>query len=118
MIGNSLICWCAARPALRWRSAGTGGPGERCAGTLWLDKRYQGVTSRYAYEQGTRVKQDPFAAYRMIANDMLAIFNRVPAEIITIRRVAEMRFARDFASGALRITSKKTRPKSPAQTAG
>lgn len=71
-------------------------------GTLWLDKRYQGITSRYAYEQGTRVKQDPFlAVYRMIANDMLAIFNRVPTEDrVTIRQVAEMRFARDFASGA------------------
>ena len=71
-------------------------------GTVWLDKRYQGVTSRYAYEQGTRVKQDPFlAVYRMIANDMLAIFDRVPsADRVTIRRVAEMRFARDFASGA------------------
>ena len=70
-------------------------------GTVWLDKRYQGVTSRYAYEQGTRVKQDPFlAVYRMIANDMLAIFDRVPsADRVTIRRVAEMRFARDFASG-------------------
>ena len=71
-------------------------------GIVWLDKRYQGVTSRYAYEQGTRVKQDPFlAVYRMIANDMLAIFDRVPsADRVTIRRVAEMRFARDFASGA------------------
>ena len=71
-------------------------------GTVWLDKRYQGVTSRYAYEQGTRVKQDPFlAVYPMIANDMLAIFDRVPsADRVTIRRVAEMRFARDFASGA------------------
>ena len=70
-------------------------------GTVWLDKRYQGVTSRYAYEQGTRLKQDPFlAVYRMIANDMLAIFDRVPsADRVTIRRVAEMRFARDFASG-------------------
>ena len=71
-------------------------------GTVWLDKRYQGITSRYAYEQGTRVKQDPFlAVYRMIANDMLAIFNRLPSEDrVTIRQVAEMRFARDFASGA------------------
>ncbi len=71
-------------------------------GTVWLDKSYQGVTSRYAYEQGTRIKQDPFlAVYRMIANDMLAIFDRVPsADRVTIRRVAEMRFARDFASGA------------------
>ena len=71
-------------------------------GTLWLDKRYQGVTSRYAYEQGTRVKQDPFlAVYRMIANDMLALFNRLPSEDrVTIRQVAEMRFARDFANGA------------------
>ena len=71
-------------------------------GTLWLDKRYTGITSRYAYEQGTRTKQDPFlSVYRMIANDMLAAFQRLPAdERTTIRRVAEMRFARDFASGA------------------
>ena len=71
-------------------------------GTLWLDKRYQGITSRYAYEQGTRVKQDPFlAVYRMIANDMLALFHRLPVgDRIAIRQVAEMRFARDFANGA------------------
>lgn len=71
-------------------------------GTQWLDKRYQGITSRYAYEQGTRVKQDPFlGVYRLIANDMLAIFNQLPSEErITIRQVAEMRFARDFANGA------------------
>jgi hypothetical protein len=71
-------------------------------GTLWLDKRYTGITSRYAYEQGTRTKQDPFlSVYRMIANDMLAAFQRLPAdERTTIRRVAEMRFARDFANGA------------------
>ena len=71
-------------------------------GTLWLDKRYQGITSRYAYEQGTRVKQDPFlAVYRMIANDMLALFDRLPAaDRVAIRQVAEMRFARDFANGA------------------
>ena len=71
-------------------------------GTLWLDKRYTGITSRYAYEQGTRAKQDPFlSVYRMIANDMLAAFQRLPAdERTTIRRVAEMRFARDFANGA------------------
>ena len=43
-------------------------------GTVWLDKRYTGITSRYAYEQGTRTKQDPFlSVYRMIANDMLAV---------------------------------------------
>ena len=71
-------------------------------GTVWLDKRYTGITSRYAYEQGTRTKQDPFlSVYRMIANDMLAAFQQLPADERTpIRRVAEMRFARDFASGA------------------
>ena len=71
-------------------------------GTVGLDKRYTGITSRYAYEQGTRTKQDPFlSVYRMIANDMLAAFQRLPAdERTTIRSVAEMRFARDFASGA------------------
>ena len=53
-------------------------------------------------EQGTRVKQDPFlAVYRVIANDMLAPFKRLPVgDRIAIRQVAEMRFARDFANGA------------------
>lgn len=71
-------------------------------GAVWLDKRYTGVTSRYAYQQGTRVKQDPFlAVYRMIANDMLQKFNEASvAERTEIRQVAEMRFARDFANGA------------------
>lgn len=71
-------------------------------GTIWLDKSYRGVTSRYAYQQSTRERQDPFlAVYRMIANDMLALFTRMPsADRIAIRQVAEMRFARDFASGA------------------
>ncbi|MEK9656281.1 MAG: hypothetical protein VW202_11290 [Halieaceae bacterium] len=71
-------------------------------GSVWLDKRYTGVTSRYAYQQGTRVKQDPFlAVYRMIANDMLQKFNGVSStERAEIRQVAEMRFARDFANGA------------------
>ena len=71
-------------------------------GTLWLDKRYQGITSRYAYEQGTRVKQDPFlAVYRMIANGTLALVTLLPVgDRIAIRQVAEMRFARDFANGA------------------
>ena len=37
----------------------------------------------------------------MIANDMLALFDRLPAaDRVAIRQVAEMRFARDFANGA------------------
>ena len=34
-------------------------------GRIWLDKKYAGTTSRYAYQQTQRVKKDPFlAVYR------------------------------------------------------
>jgi hypothetical protein len=71
-------------------------------GIEWLDKRYMGITSSYAYQRKTIEKQDPFlAVYRLIANDLLKLFsNRSSTDRLMIRQVAELRFARDFASGA------------------
>ena len=71
-------------------------------GRTWLDKRYAGTTSRYAYQQTQRVKKDPFLAiYRDVANDLLAVFQGLSrTERLAIRDVAKLRFARTFAPAA------------------
>jgi len=71
-------------------------------GRLWLDKTYEGSTSRYAYQQTQRVKTDPFLiVYRQIANDLLTVFrNLSPEERIRIRQVAQLAFAQGFAPDA------------------
>ncbi|MAV74271.1 MAG: hypothetical protein CNF01_00980 [Halieaceae bacterium MED-G27] len=71
-------------------------------GRLWLDKTYEGNTSRYAYQQTQRVKTDPFlVVYRQIANDLLAVFRDLtPQERIRIRQVAQLAFAQGFAPDA------------------
>ena len=71
-------------------------------GAVWIDKTYEGTTSRYAYDQRAAANQDPFLlVYRLIANDMLDKFNASTSkERVTIRQVAELRFARAFAENA------------------
>lgn len=71
-------------------------------GVLWIDKTYEGSTSRYAYEGRTVEQRDPFLmVYRNIANDMLKVFETVDRkDRLTIRSVAELRFARTFAEDA------------------
>ncbi len=73
-------------------------------GRLLLDKKYSDTTSKYAYQQNTREKMDPFlTVYRTIANEILASFSRLPVlDRRTIRQVTEMRFAQDFAEEAFR----------------
>lgn len=71
-------------------------------GAVWIDKTYEGTTSRYAYDQRAATNQDPFLlVYRLIANDMLDKFNASTSkERVTVRQVAELRFARAFAENA------------------
>ncbi|MDG2442747.1 MAG: hypothetical protein P8M13_05790, partial [Luminiphilus sp.] len=71
-------------------------------GKQWIEKTYEGVTSRYAYENRATADRDPFLlVYRQIANDMLTVFNRTSGrDRLAIRQVAELRFARTFAQDA------------------
>ncbi len=71
-------------------------------GIRWIDKTYEGVTSRYAYNGRVANTQDPFLlVYRNIANDMLKVFNSLrPRDRVAIRQVAELRFARSFSEAA------------------
>ncbi len=71
-------------------------------GITWINKTYSGTTSKYAYEGRTAGQKDPFLmVYRNIANDMLAVFQGLSSkERLAVRQVAELRFARNFATDA------------------
>jgi hypothetical protein len=71
-------------------------------GVTWIDKTYTGTTSKYAYQGRTAGQKDPFLmVYRNIANDMLMIFQGLSSkERLAVRQVAELRFARHFATDA------------------
>ncbi|MDZ7825981.1 MAG: hypothetical protein U5R48_08190 [Gammaproteobacteria bacterium] len=75
---------------------------EDATGRVWIDREYEHLTSRYAYEQDGPRGIDPFRPlYVEIANDILEVRGELAAEERKrIRQVAEMRFAREFAPEA------------------
>ncbi len=79
------------------------------SGEVWLDKRYQEVVSQYAYETTTR--GDPFQGiFNRIANDLLELQRELSAERAReLRRISELRFAREFAPEAFDDYLRETR---------
>lgn len=71
-------------------------------GTPWLDREYSAHASRYAYNNSVRGNYDAFQAiYHQIANDLLRQLQTLDsADRRDLRRVTEMRFAREFAPAA------------------
>lgn len=71
-------------------------------GRIWLDKPYDGVADNRAYREGANSDRDPFQnVYVTIANDLLAARDALDAaQTVEIQRVAELRFAGDFAPEA------------------
>jgi hypothetical protein len=71
-------------------------------GREWFTKEYEALASKYAYDPAVPQTVDPFQAiYKGLADDMLAYRDTLtPAQVLEIRRTAEMRFARDFAPDA------------------
>ena len=71
-------------------------------GHIWLDNKYTGVSSQYAYRSTTRNTYDPFqAVYNTIANDLLRQLQALPfKDRNNVRTVTELRFARDFSPTA------------------
>ena len=67
-------------------------------GTVWFDKTYEALTSKYAYGEALPQNADPIQhVYTEIADDLAAHFVALPGpERQRIRRTAEMRFARDM----------------------
>ncbi|MBM5810724.1 MAG: hypothetical protein FJ191_01975 [Gammaproteobacteria bacterium] len=69
-------------------------------GRVWLDgQEFQGLADTRAYRPDRVSVRDPFEnVYVAVAEALLAARNRLtPAEIAEVRRVAELRFAADFA---------------------
>jgi hypothetical protein len=71
-------------------------------GYVWLEKKYTGFASRYAYRVTTRSAYDPFqAVYNTIANDLLEQQEKLQAkDRENVRLVTELRFARSFSEDA------------------
>jgi hypothetical protein len=71
-------------------------------GHVWMDNKYTGVSSRYAYRSTTLSTYDPFqAVYNTIANDLLRQLQALgPSDRNNVRTVTELRFARDFSPTA------------------
>jgi len=69
-------------------------------GELWLDKVYTGTASPAAYP--VTVPGDPYLdVYRQIGSDLLAVARqKSPAQLVTIREVARLRYAAGLAPEA------------------
>ena len=71
-------------------------------GKVWLDNKYTGNASRYAYEPATRNPYDPFqAVYHMIANDLVRRLDGLQGgDREAVRTITELRFAQGFSPDA------------------
>jgi hypothetical protein len=68
-------------------------------GFTWIDKEYEEVVSRYSYDPRMNRQQDPFQSlYNRIANDILTYRqkNLTSEELVNIRTVARLQFAKQF----------------------
>lgn len=72
------------------------------SGKQWFTKKYESLSSKYAYDQNVPQGIDPFQSiYKQISDDMQAYrLTLTEADVARIRTVAEMVFARDFAPDA------------------
>ena len=71
-------------------------------GKQWFDRSYSSEISHLAYQGSRRAKREAFQPiYNRIANDLAEYRRRLePDENRTIRQIAELRFAADFAPDA------------------
>ncbi len=81
------------------------------SGRVWLDRTYEEVVSQYAYETRRGNQGDPFQGiFNRIANDLLRLQQELPAERAReLRRISELKFARQFAPEAFDDYLRETR---------
>lgn len=80
-------------------------------GIVWLNRKYTGKASRYAYDSATRTTYDPFqVVYNTIANDLLQKQEELAGhDRENIRTVTELLFAQGFSEEAFEGYLGKTR---------
>jgi hypothetical protein len=72
---------------------------HNATGQRWFDRTYESVVDAGAYTPSASGRAEPFQnLYNRIANDLAEFRERLPpGEVATIRQVAELRFAANFA---------------------
>jgi hypothetical protein len=73
------------------------------SGKEWYSKNYKGIASKYAYDSSIRSStEEPFqGVYNDIANDLIKFRQKLSSdEIITIRKITELKFAQQFSPEA------------------
>jgi hypothetical protein len=80
-------------------------------GAVWLNRKYTGKASRYAYDGVTRSQYDPFqVVYNTVANDLLQKQEQLrTVDRENIRTVTELLFAQSFSEEAFTGYLGKTR---------
>ena len=71
-------------------------------GRAWYTRKYEETASKYAYDVRRGARQEPFQGlYNKIANDMMVYRRQLsPTEVIELRTVTELKFARLFSPEA------------------
>lgn len=71
-------------------------------GREWLEKEYEGEADTRSYKEGGNLGRDPFQnVYVNIANDLLEARRKLTAaQLVEVQRVADLRFANEFAPTA------------------
>jgi len=71
-------------------------------GRTWLEEEYEGEADTRSYKEGGNLGRDPFQnVYVNIANDLLEARRKLDAaQLVEVQRVADLRFASEFAPTA------------------
>lgn len=72
------------------------------SGVEWMNRRYVHVAGKYSYDRRLKTLGDPFQnLFTQIANDVLELREQLSEEeAVNLRRISELRFARDFSPEA------------------
>jgi hypothetical protein len=72
------------------------------SGLEWMNRRYVHVAGKYSYDRRLKTMGDPFQnLFTQIANDILEVREQLSdADAVELRRISELRFARDFSPEA------------------
>lgn len=81
------------------------------SGEHWLRERHRQVVGKYTYDRRIKSLADPFQnVFTRIANDILAVREKMSdEEAVRLRRISELRFARDFSPEAFSSYLKENR---------
>lgn len=81
------------------------------SGRKWLEEKFKHVTGKYSYDRRLKNTGDPFQnVFTQIANDILSAREALTdEEAVELRKISELKFARDFSPEAFSTHIKEDR---------